>query len=250
MYIKSFGINLDKSKRLWLIISFAFLVALVLIVSSFMLVFKNSHKSNIEKLTDLFEVTSYYAEYQIEITSNKNINNYKVKEWYKQEDNNYKFRFETSNKNSNFIYYGDSKNICVKSDEQISTLNLSDYNNKNNNILSVSSMIDFLELFNQTQKKEEYSKNNCFKIKEIENDSVVTYEIIFLQENKCNIDCKICSKFLDNNMNIKKIEILIDKEYLLPKQYNVHYEGEQMHVNIIYNKFSINEKFDEKLFAF
>lgn len=250
MYIKSFGINLDKSKRLWLIISMALFVAIILIITSFVFVFKNYNKNNIEKLTDIFEAKSYYAEYQMKIVSNKNENDYKVKEWYKKEDNNYKFRFETSNKKNNYIYYGDSKNICIKSDEQISSLNLSDYNNKNNNILSISSMIEVLNLLNTLTEKEEYSKNNCFKIKEIENDSVVTYEIIFLQENKCNIDCKICSKFLDNNMNIKKIEILIDKEYLLPKQYNVHYEGEQMHVNIIYNKFSINEKFDEKLFAF
>lgn len=250
MYIKSFGINLDKSKRLWLIISMALFVAIILIITSFVFVFKNYKKNNIEKLTDIFEAKSYYAEYQMKIVSNKNENDYKVKEWYKKEDNNYKFRFETSNKKNNYIYYGDSKNICIKSDEQISSLNLSDYNNKNNNILSISSMIEVLNLLNTLTEKEEYNKNSCFKIKEIENDSVVTYEIIFLQENKCNIDCKICSKFLDSNMNVRKIEILIDKDALLPKQYNVYYEGEQMHVNIIYNKFSINEKFDEKLFAF
>lgn len=250
MYIKSFGINIDKSKRLWAIIFAALLVAAILISISFILVFKTSNKASVNKITDLFEAKSYYAEYDVKVFSNKNQNDYKIKEWYVKDEEEYKFRIETNNSENNFVYCGNPNSIYIKSDEQLNSLNLQEYNSKRNNLFSISSFMEFLYELNLLIENDSYIGENCCKLKEVEIDKELKY-IVSISEACANCDkCKICNKFTKIGMKISKFELVLDKEKIKPKQYIVYDTNGKIYIDIIYNKFLVNEEFDEKLFAF
>lgn len=250
MYIKSFGINIDKSKRLWGIILIALLIAIILIVASFLLIFNVSNKENITKVSDLVNAKSYYAEYDIKIISNKNENNYKIKEWYVKDGDEYKFRVETNNKENNFTYLGNKNSIYIKSDEQINSLNIQDYNLKRNNILSISSFIEILNELSLSIENNGYIDKKCCKLKETEENDTLKYTLYLNKKIPEKDSCGICNKFEEIGTKISKLEVILYKEKIVPKQYIIYDINEIAYINIIYNKFSVNNEFDEKIFAF
>lgn len=253
MYIKSFGINIDKSKRLWGIILTAILVAITLITISFILVFKKNSYNSINKISDLYDLfnaKSYYAEYDLKIVSNKNENVYKIKEWYVNENEAYKFRIETDNDENNFVYCGDQNNLYIKSEEQLNLLNLHAYNSKKSNVITISSIMDFFGKINLLIDSNNYSQYSCCKIKEIEENEKIAFEVNLNNEIEKNSKCEMCKNFLQSEMKISKIKIVLDKVNLTPLQYTLYNTEGKVYMDILYNKFLVNKKFDEKLFAF
>lgn len=254
MYIKGFGINIDKSKRLWAIIGISLLVAIFLICISFVTVFKfkSKNKYDITNLSELFNAKSYYAEYIVKVTSNKNENEYKIKEWYVNKDSNYKFRIETINNENNFVYIGSNNSICIKSEEQLGKLNIENYDLEKENLLSISTFMQFLYNINLKVENKEYVLNNCCKIKEIQEDSIVKF-FITLKDKSNTTDkssCDICNKFLSGNVKVGKFELVLDKLNYIPKSYIIYDENEKEYINITYTNFIVNQEFEEKLFAF
>lgn len=252
MYIKSFRVNIDKSKKLWFIILFALLVAILLIITSFFCVFKTSNNDNQNYTkTQLFNAKSLYAEYELNVFSNKNQNKYKMKEWYVNDENDYKFRIETVTEENKFVYFGTKDTLTIKSDNQLSQINLNNFTNSKANTLSISTFISLYNEINKNIENKEYNVNDCCKIEEIENDDSISYTISLNMENKIKENtCKICSKFYNTGMKISKFELILDKEKNVPKEYIVYNENGDTYMDIIYYKFVINNDFDEKLFAF
>ncbi len=252
MYIKSFGINIDKSKRLWGIILIALLVAVILIVTSFLCVFKvsNSNDKNYTKM-QLFNAKTFYAEYELNVFSNKNQNKYNMKEWYVNDGDNYKFRIESNVGENTFTYFGTKDTLTIKSNNQLSKINLDNFTNSKANTLSISTFISLYNEINTTIENNNYSNNSCCKIEEVESDEIISYIISlnFEKETK-NDTCKICNRFRNDNMKISKFELILDKDKKMPKEYIVYNEKGETYIDILYYKFVINDNFDEKLFAF
>lgn len=254
MYIKGFKINIDRNKRLWGAILFALLIAVILIIISFIYIFRVSNKNIKYTKSDLFNATSFYAEYTVNVYSNKNKNMYKIKEWYIKNNDEYKFRIETNNDNNNFIYLGTNNSISIKSDEQISEINLQNYVSNQTNILSISTFINILNSLDDKINKKE-NDSDCCKIDEIEHDDKVSYIIQFTKENNVELNveekiCKICKKIINSGMKISKIELILNKDKLIPNEYIVYDDKGNAYVDITYDNFVINTDFDKKLFAF
>ena len=77
MFVKGFSIGIDKNKRLWLIMIGAVTIAVLLIVISFISVYKGTTKnSKIVEALDISNISSYKANYTLNVKSNKNQNNY------------------------------------------------------------------------------------------------------------------------------------------------------------------------------
>lgn len=252
MYIKSFGINIDKSKRLWAIILIALLVAIILIVTSFLCVFNVSNDSgkNYTK-AQLFNAKTLYAEYELNVFSNKNQNKYKMKEWYVNKENDYKFRIESNTEENSFTYFGTKDTLTIKADNQLSKINLNNFTNSKANTLSIATFILLYSEINKAIENNDYSNNVCCKIEETENDDSISYIISlnFNKEAKENT-CKICNIFQNDNMKISKFELILDKDKKIPKEYIVYNEKGETYIDILYYKFVINNDFEEKLFAF
>ena len=100
----------------------------------------------------------------MKVLSNKNENNYKIKEWYIKDSDDYKFRIETNNDENNFIYLGNKNSIYIKSEQQISSFNLQNYNLKRNNLLSISSVVEILYNLELLCKKCDGIDKQCCKI--------------------------------------------------------------------------------------
>lgn len=257
MYIKGFKINMDRNKRLWGAILFSILIAIILIIISFIYIFSVSNKGENGKYTkaDLFNATSFYAEYTMNVYSNKNKNVYKIKEWNIKNNDEYKFRIETNYDNNNLIYLGTNDSICIKSDDQISQINLQNYISTRSNILSISTFIQLFNNINEKINSKEESSNKCCEIEEIERDDSLSYVIKMdkINSEKEKIDsnlCNICSQFVSTGMNISKFELILNKEKLEPKEYIIYDNNGNTNIDIVYDNFVINRDFDKKLFAF
>lgn len=249
MYIKGFGIDLDKSKRLWGAIFLAILVAIVLIIISFMSIFFHTDRQNIFSKSDLFGATSFYCEYAMNVFSNKNQNQYQMKEWYVKDEKNYQFRIESIMKDKTFFtIVGNNHAILISSDDQISKINLSEYELNMTNVSSVSTFLHLFHKINERIHENNHAKE-CCKIEQKEIDNKVSYIITLNKEKMKESDCDICSQFLNNGMHFSKFELIL-KEDKIPSQYIVYDESGKTYLDIVYNNFVINESFEEKLFAF
>ncbi len=250
MYIKGFKINIDRNKRLWGAILFAIFIAIVLIVFSFIYIFKVSNSNLDNKYTkiQLFDAKSFYAEYRVNVYSNKNKNEYRIKEWYLKNGDEYNFRIEANYGENSFVYLGTNDTISIKANDQISKMDLS-YDSAKSNMLSIST---FVELYNEINEQIE-NNSKCCNIDEIEHDDNLSYVVKLNSEGNKNADtnfCKICSKFINNGMKVSKFELIIQKGKLIPKEYIIYDNSGNTYIDIMYDNFVINMDFDKKVFAF
>lgn len=237
MKISSFGINIDKSKRLWALIGCALIIAVIFIIISYVHIYskKNMHNDN-----DLFNISSYYAKYSLNVVSNKNHNSYDIEEWYlkKDKDEYYRFDFEDEDKNKASYVLGNNTLHITKSD-QISGLELENYTSKKSNLISI---ITFFNIYNEIV----LSKTNDIKVEKKTIDTNTMYTITIEDLNKLSNEYNYIFSDL---MKIHKLEILIDNNMMLPLEYLVFNEKDEIIIQIKYEKFEIMEKIDDKIFA-
>ncbi|MBR5227344.1 MAG: hypothetical protein IKV94_01735 [Clostridia bacterium] len=180
------------------------------------------------------EASTYYAEYDETVISNKTINTYSVKEWY--DTDKYKFeyldrvgnKFYTIKKGNKLVVYNDNEKNKLTLDTPI----------KENNIASFSSIAN---LYKQISKGE----NKC----ECKYEINKTEKNIFVIFNKCkndNINC-VLNNFLNKN-NLSKIKVEISVKTGLPEIYTAFDENKKERICIVYNKFEVNQKIDENIF--
>ena len=107
LLIKKINIISDKSKRLWIEVILAITVAILLIISSFIIVLgvnRNKKNENSESIEDLFSLYSYYCESNLTIKSNKNMNIYNMTEYYLKDGDSESIRMDFG-KNDNMMTY-------------------------------------------------------------------------------------------------------------------------------------------------
>lgn len=246
MYI----LNLYKNKRLWIVISIAILIAISLIVITFASVFTISDEIVKINKEDFINLNSYYAEYELNVYSNKNQNRYYMKEWYnKKSDDDYNFRIETNNDGINFTYIIANNSLSIKSDSQLNYMKLNDYIIDRKNVASISTFLELFKRIADTNNTD--NKGDCCKIKVEEIDNKVNYSIIL--NNNSDSNCKICNDYKEitySGMKISSFELVLDKDSLMPLEYIVYTVDGKTWADIIFTKFDINADFDEKIFAF
>lgn len=230
----------SRDKRLWYIVSFAFLIAVILITVSFYLVMnkKGATKKNF-KNTEIFDTLCYECEYNMQIFSNKNQNSYDVEEKYLSNDGLDNLLFNIKMENQNITYISTPNKVEIKSDLQISKFFTQEYQNSTINLNSVST---FIFLRNHIVCKEkEFEK--CVFSENIQDDTIL-YKITL------DKDCIYYSEKIGKNLNITSMELIVDRNTNLPKEYIIYGEDEKAYIDINYKNFEINSNFDMKVFDF
>lgn len=229
----------SKGNKLVRVILMALMVAFFLIgISFYIIMFKKDARTKVSN-RDLFEITKYYCEYEMNVFSNKNQNLYNVKEAYLNEEDSSYLRFDFEGGSLKFSYIVAPNFIGIKSKDQINSLILKDYNNENLNLQSLSTFF-FLKK-HITDKNENSEECN---LSEIVQDNNLIYRI------NINNDCDEYKKLLGENLDIKMLELVVDKNTNLPIEYIVYTKDEKVYLDINYKKFEINSNFDMKIFDF
>lgn len=234
MLIKT--INIDKSKRLWLIIICALFVAFLLIAISFF----GIYNSNNNEIKDTFEIKNYHATYSLTIFGNKTKNSYRVEEWYLNNNQDERYRFDFTNDLQDKISYIILNNeVRINNTKEISKFDLREYSTSDRNIFSFST---FIFLYNYIQRE-----TSCGNIEsKIVNDKI--HYLIKLNENKIN-EVEELKFLLKEGLNLSSFEAVVDNKSKKVEQYVVLDEKENVVINVNYLKFDILDKFDEKIFA-
>ncbi len=241
MFITSINLGFLKEKKIIMIIITAITIACILIATTFYIVNKDSNGFNLGNVLNkdsIMDITSYFADYSITIQSNKNTNNYQMKEWYsKNEKNNTeRFKFETLSANNEKIsYLIENNQVKIKNESQKNEFYLSDYIVKKENIMSISTFIGiYKKIING-------NIDNCCKIENVDEDQKISYKIIF-----GNNDCDICKEYSDlvkDGIKISAIELLINKDTSKPTEMFVYNSDNKVYIDISYNSFEINTVF-------
>ena len=247
MNIKGFKIKKQKVQKIWIAIFLAVIIAIVLIITAFFLVFKQNKSSDNK---DLFDFKSYYTNYNIVTYSNKNQNIYMMEEYCMRENDKLRFRFNTINDTANYSYIVTPDSFSIKSDDQINELNNYNYIQENTNVLSLATFIDvYLAISNRIEGNTFNSSGT--KIEVEQKNNTVSYSIIF-ENKKLSKDDSLYkyNNILVNGMKISKLELVLNFNSKLPMEYIVYLDSGNAYVDITYNEFKINPKFDEKVFSF
>lgn len=242
MLIKAF--NIDKSKRLWVVILVAVCIAVLLIVISFVCIY-GGNKGSFNNKDEIFNLKGYYAEYDLTTFSNKNQNTYYIKEWYLNDNSNEKFRFDFKDDNNDEISYVLSDNMLrISSNTQLSKFNIEDYAINKKNLLSISTFSNICNnILNQ-------NSNNLLKLERKTIDNRLHY-IMEIDKEK-NDDSEFFNNYdflFDEGLDIKKIELIVDNSRNIPEEYYVFTDNDKIMLGVKYTKFDIIDKFDEKIFA-
>ncbi len=242
MFIKSFNLSVFKGRKLCYIIITGITVACILIATTFYIVNKDSKGFGLENILskdNILYISSYYADYSVTVDSNKNTNNYTIKEWYSKDLNTgkEKFKFETSTQNGEKITYTmDENQVKIKSDNQLNEFYLSDYMIEKKNVMSLST---FFEIY---LKIKDSNIDNCCNIENVVEDKKISYKINF-----GNNDCEISKEYADllrDGVEISSIELLVDKETSKPTELFVYDKNNKVYIDISYNNFEINADFE------
>lgn len=247
MNINGFKVKGKKVQKIWVAIIIAVIVAVSLIITSFYLVFNSKNKISSQ---DLFDFSSYYTKYNVVTYSNKNQNTYTMEEYCKKENSNLKFRFNTISDNANYSYIVTPDSFSIKSENQINEFNNYNYLQKNTNVLSLATFVEIYKIVDDKIKENKFS-NNGIKLELEQRDDITSYNIIF-ESTKIDETNELYKykEALVNGMKVSKLELIVDNKTKLPAEYIVYLESGKAYIDIVYDEFKINPKFEEKVFSF
>lgn len=184
--------------------------------------------------SSIFNMDSYYAEFEITIISNKNVNTYKMEEWYKKDVGTKQEYLDSEGAKVHIITLKDK--TVIKNENQKNVLKIDPYISSYTNLISINT---FLEIYNK-------SKDNpcCFTAESYEKVN----DINMIIDNTCkNIDeCKC--EYSDIVKSVSKIELKLDINTGLPVTYVIYDHNKKESISIVYNKFEINKNIDNKIF--
>ena len=237
MFIKT--INIDKSKRLWLVIICALFIAILLIIISFFGIYSQNNIKH-ENEGNIFYIHNYYAKYIVTIFGNKTRNTYEVEEWYAGDNGNEKHRLNFKNESMDEISYIISNNeLRIENNKEISKFNITEYSLKRKNVLSFSTLE---YLYNYANENNSFAK--------IESKCIDDKIYLMLKLNKEKINENSEFEFLmKDGLNIFSFELIYNKKTNIPEEYLVLDNNGNVIIGIKYINFDILNKFDEKIFA-
>jgi len=188
----------------------------------------------IGKDNNVLNMTSYYAEFEITVKSNKNVNTYVMKEWYKK-DVGTKQEYLDSNNDKVTILTLNNKTI-IQNENQKNVMVLDENITKYTNLLSINT---FLNIYQKYKEQE-----CCFDANSYEkvNDINMILDNVCKMGESCDCDENEVVK------HVSKIELKIDKNTGKPLTYIVYDNDKKECISIVYNKFDINADIKESSF--
>lgn len=201
-----------KKKTFFLIAIIIFLIILILIFSINMSKkSKIGHTNNSQEIVEnILNISSYNATINVKVISNKNENNYIIKQEFKSKDSNLQEVIEPSNIAGTKIIKEGNKLTLENSSLNLSSI-IENYQYISSNNLDLSSFIE-----------------------DYKNDSRADYE-----ENENEIKMYAVGD-TNNNSNSKcKKTLYIDKKTNLPKQLEIEWTNKNNKVYILYNEVEI-----------
>lgn len=244
MYIQNISIKrVIRSKIFYLSLIGIIIIVIILAVISSKLekkMFGEKIDNIIEYFYDgkvnIFDLTSYYIEYDATVVSNKNVNTYSFKEWYKDED---KYRFEFLDYEKNIVtIISNNNDIYIKNSNQKNYMVIKEYINDTHNLMSLKT---FINIYNKVNTQ----KHSCdCNVKSYEKKG----EVIITISGSCNYSsCEICNITNSLGKNIE-LQLVIDKRTGVPKTYTVYDVNKKEKICIVYNRVEINIQNDDELF--
>ena len=201
-----------KKKTFFLITIIIFLIILILIFSINMSKkSKIGHTNNSQEIVEnILNISSYNATINVKVISNKNENNYIIKQEFKSKDSNLQEVIEPSNIAGTKIIREGNKLTLENSRLNLSSM-IENYQSISSNNLDLSSFI------------EDYKK-----------DSKADYE-----ENENEIKMYAVGNTNNNSDSKCKKTLYIDKETELPTQLEIEWTNKSNKVYILYNEVEI-----------
>ena len=174
----------------------------------------------------VLNISSYYAEYEMTVVSNKNINTYFMKEWYKKGVGG---RLEYLDYMGNTTRVISNKTSCY----------MSNSNNKAEMIVDNRGSENFLILATYSNIFNKNITCSCVRnIYEKDNETNVIYSV-------CNKENCMQSDGL-KRMGITGFELNIKDN--IPISYMVYMENKKEYACIVYNKFNVNTQILDEMF--
>lgn len=201
-----------KKKTFFLIAIIIFLIILILIFSINMSKkSKIGHTNNSQEIVEnILNISSYNATINVKVISNKNENNYIIKQEFKSKDSNLQEVIEPSNIAGTKIIREGNKLTLENSRLNLSSM-IENYQSISSNNLDLSSFI------------EDYKK-----------DSKADYE-----ENENEIKMYAVGNANNNSDSKCKKMLYIDKKTELPTQLEIEWTNKSNEVYILYNEVEI-----------
>lgn len=207
-------VNIKLNKKIKsLIVVLIITIALTGIYFTYMLTSKNSFKSDLD-----LSFTNYYAEYDMTVISNKNINTYSIKEWHK-EGKFSKLEYLDYMKNKVTILL-ENETCNISNMGNISKLVINNmYENQN-----ITSLSTFGYLYNKMEQN-----CSCVRVKEDEDSEIV---VTINLKDTCTCGCNKIA----NELGISSLELVLVNK--LPKNYTVLDKNKNEYISIVYNVFN------------
>lgn len=172
-------------------------------------------------------ISSYYAEYEMTVISNKNTNTYTIKEWFNENIGN---RFEYLDYMKNNIFVTTLKDsVYIVNDGNKANI-ITDKNNAKYNVLSLST---FFDIFNKD------ITCSCAKsIYDKEGEIHIIYNIC--DKENCNQDESI--------IHLGITELKLDIKDNVPITYTLYTGTKKEYACILYNRFETNILIEDNVF--
>ena len=206
---------------------FILLIIILLITSEFLFFYKNNYKkiktgNNIIKSAEnikeyILNISSYEAEIEVQIQSNKNVTKYVMKQEYK--DGNFRQEVLEPENIKGLITTYDGKNLKIENTNLSLTKLYNDYPNINNNMLCLNT---FIEEYKNCQDKE------C----EEKDDKII-----------------LSNKIENTNRYATYKKLYIDKKTFEPIELEIQDINKNVIINILYKEIKIDSKTDKQILA-
>jgi len=182
----------------------------------------------------IFNMHSYYTEFEITVISNKNTNTYTMKEWYKKDIGTKQEYLDSESSKVDIITTKDK--TIIKNENQKNILKIDPYLTSYTNILSINT---FLDIYNKSTEQ-----SCCFTAASYEKANNINMIIDNICKNTGECKCE----YMNIVKNVSKVELKLDKNTGLPLTYIVYDNDKKECISIVYNKFDINQNIDNKIF--
>ncbi len=197
----------------------------------------SSIKNIVEKLSgksNILDMQSYYAEFEMTVVSNKNTNTYSMKEWYK-EDAGSRVEYLDSSESKVIILTLKDKTV-IQNENQKNSISITPNVFKYTNLANLST---FVKIYNQS-----LSKMCCFSANSYEKLDYIN----MIVDNVCEMGESCNCEEYEIVKNVSKIELKLDKNTGIPVTYIVYNNDKNEWISIVYKKFDINAKIEESVF--
>lgn len=185
--------------------------------------------------SNVLNMQTYYAEFEMTVISNKNTNTYIMKEWYKNDVGSKVEYTDSSGSKVNIITLKDR--AIIQNENQKNKLLITPYVIKYTNLLNLST---FIKIYNNNLKE-----SCCFTANSYEK----LENINMILDNTCKMGDNCTCEVHELVKNVSKMELKLDRKTGMPLTYIVYDNDKKESISIVYTRFDMNCKIEDNIFS-